>query len=110
LSNAAVHFKDLLPRGGFACEAAQIDLTVKSFTTAPDKSAEYELSMLLDNEATVGVDGTFSLTPLTATVSSELSGLKLQRGWPYLAQFLTSPIKGTVDLSSEASFSKENGL
>lgn len=110
LSNAAVHFKDLLPRGGFACEAAQIDLSVNSFTTAPDKSAEYELSLLLDNEATLNVDGTFSLTPLTATVSSELSGLKLQRGWPYLAQFLTSPIKATVDLSSEAIYSKDNGL
>lgn len=109
-TNGAVHFKDLLPQGGFACEASQIDLTVKSFTTAPAKSAEYELSMLLDNEATFIVDGTFSLTPLTATISSELSDLKLQRGWPYLAQFLTSPIKGTVDLSSEASYSKDNGL
>lgn len=110
LNNSAVHFKDLQPKGGFAAEVSDIDLTVKNFTTAPDKTADYELSMLLDNEATFSVDGTFSLTPLTATISSELSGLKLQRGWPYLAHFLTSPIKGTIDLSSEVSYNKANGL
>src|SRR5512133_2708557 len=110
LSNSAVHFKDLLPKGGFASEASQIDLTVKNFTTAPDKTADYELSLLLDNEATLNVDGTFSLTPLTATVSSELSDLKLQRGWPYQAQYLTAPVKGTLDLSSEVTYSKDKGV
>jgi len=109
-NNGAVHFRDLLPAGGFSSDVSQLDLSVTNFTTAPDKTADYECSMLLDNEATLSVDGTFSLTPLTATVSSELSDLKLQRGWPYLAQFLTAPVKGTLTLSSEASYSRENGL
>jgi hypothetical protein len=109
-SNGMVHFKDLQPQGGVTSDVSQLDLTVKNFTTAPDKSAIYELSLLLDNEATLCVDGAFSLTPLTATVSSELSDLKLQRGWPYLAQFLTSPLKGTLNLSSEASYSEDDGL
>ncbi len=66
--------------------------------------------MMLDDEATLSADGSFSLTPLKATVSSELSGLKIQRGWPYLSSFLTSPLKGTVDFSSESTYSTENGL
>jgi flagellar motor protein MotB len=43
-------------------------------------------------------------------MSNELTGLKIQRGWPYLSSFLTSPLKGTVDFSSEVSYSTEYGL
>lgn len=109
-NNGSVHFRDAVPAGGFKTEISQIDVAVKNFTTAADKSAGYELSMLLDNEATLRADGTFSLTPLKVTMSNELSSLKIQRGWPYLSSFLTSPLKGTVDFSSEAAYSGENGL
>jgi uncharacterized protein involved in outer membrane biogenesis len=110
LNNGSVHFNDAQPTGGFKGEITQIDAALKNFTTAPDKSADYELSMLLDSEATLAVDGTFSLVPLAATASTELSGLKLQRGWPYLSRFLTAPVKGTIDVASEISYSKQNGL
>lgn len=109
-SNGSVHFSDAVPAGGFKTEISQIDVAVKEFTTAADKSAGYELSMLLDNEATLRADGTFSLTPLKITMSNELSSLKIQRGWPYLSAYLTSPLKGTVDFSSETAYSGENGL
>lgn len=109
-TNGAVHVSDALPRGGFKGEATQIDLSVKNFSTAQDKSAEYDLSLLLDNEATLNVAGTFSLTPLTATASTELSDFRLQRGWPYLSPFLTAPVKGTIDVAAETSYSKDKGL
>lgn len=109
-NSGAVHFSDAKPTGGFRGEIGQIDARAANFTTAPGKKGTYELSLLLDNEATFNADGEFSLTPLTATVSSELTGLRLQRGWPYLSRILTSPVKGTIDISSEASYSKENGL
>ncbi len=109
-NNGTVHFSDAQPAGGFKSEISQIDASVTNFTTAADKAAEYDLSMMLNNEATFSADGSFSVAPLTASISSELSGLKIQRGWPYLSSFLTSPVKGTVDLSSEATYNKENGL
>jgi hypothetical protein len=109
-SKGIVHLNDAQPKGGFKGDITQIDAAVKNFTTGPDKAADYELSLLFDDDATFSVDGTFSLTPLTATASTELSGLKLQRGWPYLSQFLTAPVKGAIDLAAEASYSKENGL
>jgi len=108
--DGSVHIRDARPAGGFMGEISQIDAAMKNFTTAPEKSAGYELSMLLDNEATFSADGAFSLTPLAATASLELSGFKLQRGWPYLARFLTSPVKGAIDTSAEVSYAKENGL
>jgi uncharacterized protein involved in outer membrane biogenesis/outer membrane protein OmpA-like peptidoglycan-associated protein len=109
-SKGTVHFSDALPKGGFKTTISAIDFTVKNFSTAPEKSADYELSLLLDNDATFNTDGTFSVTPLAATSSATLTGLKIQRGWPYLAQYLTAPVKGTLDLSAVLSFNKVDGL
>lgn len=108
--NGTVHFRDAVPSGGFKSEISRINASVKNFSTAADKSVGYELSMMLDNEATFSADGAFSLAPLKVTVSNELSGLKMQRGWPYLSSFLTSQVKGTVDFSSKVAYSRENGL
>jgi uncharacterized protein involved in outer membrane biogenesis/outer membrane protein OmpA-like peptidoglycan-associated protein len=109
-SNGTVHFSDALPKDGFKATISEIDFTVKNFSTAPEKSADYELSLLLDNDAAFNTDGTFSVTPLAATSSAELTGLKIQRGWPYLAGYLTAPVKGTLDLSANLSFNKVDGL
>lgn len=108
--NGSVHFSDSLPKGGFKDDITSIDAEVKNFTTAPDKPAGYELSLDLDKDTTFGADGTFSLTPLAATANLKLDSLKLQRGWPYLSQFLTSPLKGSIDIAAEVSYSKENGV
>lgn len=110
LNDAIVHFSDAQPTGGFKGTVSGIDVAVTNFTTEQDKSADFDLSMLFDDGATITADGSFSLTPLTATVSSALIGMKLQRGWPYLSQILTSPVKGTVNISSEATYNKEDGL
>ena len=108
--NGTVHFSDAVPSGGFKSDISRIDASVKNFTTLADKNAGYELSMMLDNEAALGVDGTFSMNPFKLTMSNKLSGLKIQRAWPYLSGFLASPLKGTVDFSSEVAYSRENGL
>ena len=108
--NGVLHVSDALPKGGFKGDITGIDATVKGFTTEPGKSADYEMSLLLDNEAGLSADGAFTLSPLKATVSAELNDLKLQKGWPYLARFLTAPLKGSLDLSVEAAYSQENGV
>jgi uncharacterized protein involved in outer membrane biogenesis len=109
-NNGIVHMYDAQPAGGFKSEITQIDAAIRNFSTAADAQAEYEFSLLMDDEATFSADGSFSLTPLKATVSSELSGMKIQRAWPYMAQFLTAPVKGTIDFSSELAFNKADGL
>ncbi|MGD0586226.1 MAG: DUF748 domain-containing protein [Oryzomonas sp.] len=108
--NGVLHVNDAFPKGGFKGDITGIDATVKGFTTEPGKAAAYEVSLLLDNEAGLSADGAFTLAPLKATVSAELNDLKLQRGWPYLARFLTAPLKGSLDLSVDAAYSRESGL
>ncbi|QEM68097.1 DUF748 domain-containing protein [Geobacter sp. FeAm09] len=108
--NGVLHISDALPKGGFKGNATGINAAVKGFTTEPGKSADYEVALSLDNEAEFNADGAFSLAPLKATVSAELNDLKLQKGWPYLAGFLTAPLKGTLDLAVEAAYTPESGV
>jgi len=110
ITDAALHFSDALPAGGFKTTLSEIDLEVSDFSTLPGTSANYDFSMLIDNQATLNADGTFSLAPLAATSSLELSDLSLQKGWPYLAQFLTAPVKGNLDAEMELSYSGDKGL
>ena len=93
LADGTVHFNDALPAGGSRITADQIDIAIANFSTESGTSASYELSLLLDKEATLAVDGSFSLTPLNVKLSTELSDFRLENRWPYLAQWLTSPSK-----------------
>lgn len=109
-NNGTIHFSDAMPRSGFKTTISAIDFTVQNFSTAPEKAADYGLSLLLDKEATFKTSGTFSVTPLAATSTAKLTGLKLQRGWPYMARYLTAPVKGTLDLSADLTFAKTDGV
>lgn len=110
IKDAALHFSDALPAGGFKTTLSEIDLNLTDFSTKSDTSANYDFSMLMDNQTTLNAEGTFSLAPLAATSSLELSDLSLQKGWPYLSQFLTAPVKGNLDAELELSYSGDKGL
>jgi hypothetical protein len=107
IKNGSVHFSDAVPTGGFKTTLSEIDVAAQNISTAADSKADYEFSMLLDNEATLSADGNFSIAPLAATLSAELSDIKIQKGWPYLAQFLTAPVKGTLGTSLDLTYNKD---
>jgi uncharacterized protein involved in outer membrane biogenesis len=110
LSDGTMYFSDAVPSGGYKSTATQIDAEVTNFSTENEKSADYDTSFLLDQETTFRADGRFSLDPLTATVNTELSDVRLRSRWPYMARWLTSPLEGTVDLSCRTTYSREEGL
>lgn len=110
ISNSELHFRDAVPAGGFRTTLSDIDIIVENFSTAPGKASDYEISMLMDNQATLRADGSFSTAASSATAALELSDLQLQKGWPYLAQFLTAPVKGTLDLAGDISYSRDSGI
>lgn len=110
VSNGSVHFSDAQPAGGFKTTVSDIDINIDNLDNSPGKSAIYDLSMLLDNQATLAADGTFSIAPLTATASVELSDLLLQKGWPYLSGVMTAPLKGSLNSAFDLSYSPDQGL
>jgi uncharacterized protein involved in outer membrane biogenesis len=110
LTNSSIHYSDAVATGGFRGSLSRINLSMKNLDTAPDRTAEYELSFLADQNATLTSRGSVSFTPLTVKSSTALKGLSLERGWPYLAEQLTTPVRGIMDLSTDVAYSGEKGL
>lgn len=108
-SNGTVHFHDAIPKGGFTGTVSELNLSLKEFSTRPGGSASYDLSLLAD-DATLKSRGRLALTPLSLTASIQLAGAKIGRAWPYLRQYLTAPVQGTVGLSAEILYSELDGL
>ncbi|MBJ6749232.1 DUF748 domain-containing protein [Geomonas anaerohicana] len=109
-SKATIHFRDDLPKGGFRTTISDIDLTANNVSTAAGTAANYQLSLKPDEGTTLKTEGKFSTTPLAVTSAIQLSGLKLQRAWPYLTSYLTAPVQGTVALAGEVSYSEPTGV
>ncbi len=110
VSNATVHFRDELPKGGFNTNISEINLAAKNFSTAPGAQAAYQLSLKADGEAALKTEGTFSASPVAITSSITLTGLKIQRIGPYLSPYLTAPLQGTLGLTTELGYRAEEGL
>ena len=110
LQNGRVHFRDDLPKGGFKASVEEIALALKNVANRPEQTGQYDLSLLVDREIRLASKGSFTLAEPAAKASVQLTGLQLQKGWPYLAEYLTAPLKGVVDLSGEVAFSGKNGL
>ncbi|WP_246037859.1 DUF748 domain-containing protein [Geomonas terrae] len=110
VTNATVHFRDELPKGGFNTNISEINLAAKNFSTAPGAQAAYQLSLKADGEAALKTGGTFSASPVAVTSSITLTGLKIQRIWPYLSPYLTAPLQGTLGLTTELGYRAEEGL
>ena len=110
LQNGRVHFRDDLPKGGFKASMGEIALALKNVANRPEQTGQYDLSLNVDREIRLTSTGSFTLAEPAAKASIQLTGLQLQKGWPYLAAYLTAPLKGVVDLSGEVAFSGQNGL
>ncbi len=110
LQNGRIHFRDDLPKGGFKASVEEISLAVKNVANRPEQTGQYDLSLLVDREIRLASTGSFDLAETAAKASLRLTGLRLQRGWPYLAAYLTAPLKGVADLSGEVAFSGKEGL
>ena len=110
LQNGRVHFRDDLPKGGFKASVEDIALALKNVANRPEQTGQYDLSLQVDQAIRLASKGSFTLAEPAAKASIQLTGLQLQKGWPYLAGYLTAPLKGVVDLSGEVAFSGKNGL
>jgi len=110
LTNASIHLADAEPPGGFKASLHEIDFSLKNFSNAENASADFDLSLLLEDSTELQSSGSFTASPLSLKAATGLSGLKLQIGRPYLARFLTAPVNGLLDLSGDILFTRDKGL
>lgn len=110
LTDGTVLFHDKQPVGGFKSQLQAISIKLSNLSTTANAQSTYEISFNGDSAEKFTAAGTAALAPLSATGRFDLSGIKLQRGWPYLQNLLTAPVKGELSLAGKAAFTAQDGL
>lgn len=110
LTNGTVSFHDKQPVGGFKSQLQAITVKLSNLSTTAKAQSTYEISFNGDSAEKFTASGTASLSPISATSRFDLSGIKLQRGWPYLQNLLTAPVNGNLSLAGKATFSAQDGV
>jgi uncharacterized protein involved in outer membrane biogenesis len=110
LRNGRINFRDDLPREGFHGALENIQLDIKNAASSTGQVGQYNLSLHTDSGADLSSSGSFTIPEKAVDGSLNLSGLPLQTGWPYLSEYLTTPLKGVIDLTGEVAFNEKNGL
>ncbi|MDK9717735.1 MAG: DUF748 domain-containing protein, partial [Trichlorobacter sp.] len=109
LTDGTVSFHDKQPAGGFKSQLQAITVKLSNLSTITNAQSTYDISFNGDSAEKFTASGTATLSPVSVTSQFNLSGITLQRGWPYLQNLLTSPVKGSLSLEGKAAFSSENG-
>ncbi|GAM10992.1 hypothetical protein OR1_03300 [Geobacter sp. OR-1] len=110
LTNSTLHLRDSQPQGGFATTLQDISLEVRNFSTAPQKTAQWQINCTTDAKEQLSATGTFSAAPVAAEAKLKLAAVQLKRYYPYLSELLTAPISGSAALESILAYSDESGL
>lgn len=110
VTNGTVQFVDQQPKGGFKAALQAITLKLTNLSNARDAACRYEFSMEGDQGERFTTEGAAVLAPLSADAQFSLTGLKLQRGWPYLQELLTAPVKGNLSLEGNTAFKLDDGV
>ena len=110
VKNGRVHFQDDVPQNGFKANVEAIEIAVKNIASRADQIGQYDLSLRVEKDTRLSSAGSFTVSEPTAKSSVKLTGLFLEMGWPYLAAYLTAPLKGVLNLSGDLAFSKKAGI
>jgi Domain of Unknown Function (DUF748) len=110
LRDGVVHFSDAVPAGGFKTDIRDLTLDVKGFSTEEGKKATYDLSFATDRGAKGGLNGDFSLAPLTTVTAAVVGGVDLGDFQPYLAEYLAVPVKGRLDARAGIVMTPDEGV
>ena len=110
LDRSRLHVADSLPPGGFTTDLSDITLAVTGFSTAPGKKGTYTLAFVTPRGEKGTVKGDVAVEPLAATAVVDLKDILLDAYYPYLAEALTAPVKGRLDVAAEVTFTAADGL
>ncbi len=109
ITDGSIGFIDKIPLNGFKAKVLAINAKISNISTAPQIESRYEISFSGDNNESFSSSGTATLSPLAATSQFNLTGVALQRAWPYLQETLASPVKGNMGLEGKAAWNAQDG-
>ena len=89
---ATIHFTDQTVSGPMQTTLQPVNLKVRNFSTAPDKSAGYNLTFTSESGENVSVGGAFSLDPMKVAADVGLENVKLGKYRPYYENALRAEL------------------
>jgi uncharacterized protein involved in outer membrane biogenesis len=92
VETATIHFTDQTVAGPLQTTLQPVNLQVKNFSTAPDKSAGYNLTFTSESGENLSVGGTFSLDPLQVAADVGLENVQLGKYRPYYEHALRAEL------------------
>jgi uncharacterized protein involved in outer membrane biogenesis len=103
--NYAMQIEDRTPAHPVKLALQDVAFKIHGFSTASNASLTASASMRLNRNATLSINGTISLLPVTANVNVDLAGLDLPPFQPYLAdQIKLALTAGRLDVHGRARY------
>lgn len=110
LIDAQVHYRDAYPPGGFAEKIQAINLQLEQLSTHLNRVTGLAFELQTARGLSLSLNGQLGLNPLTADLSLLLNGFRLKPHYPFLADLLTRPLAGALNLASNIRYDTENNL
>ena len=106
---AAIGFDDRVPSKPARFKIDNFNVTLANITTTGTSPADIELACRINDDAGLGIKGTFALEPLSAKLAIDLSGLDIRFAQSYLPETLLVGLNsGTLGLKGGIDF-KQSG-
>jgi hypothetical protein len=104
-----VSFEDQKPARPVKLDVSALALKVNGFNSASNSPLSAEVSMRLNGQGSMSLNGTVALAPLSSDLTLELAGLDLPPFAPYLpSQLRLNFSKGQLNLKGHAGFATAN--
>lgn len=110
LINGKVHFQDQLPAGSVTEELHGINLRLDQLSTLPEQKTGLEFRLASDRKTMTELIGEFGVNPPTAAIDLVVNGILLEPYYPYLAEFLTAPISGVLNLAASLNYTADGNM
>ncbi|NOQ50995.1 MAG: DUF748 domain-containing protein, partial [Desulfuromonadaceae bacterium] len=110
LIDGQVHFRDDFPPEGFSEEVRGINLQLTDVSTHHEQKTKLAFKMQTDRELTTEVNGEIGINPPTADLDLLVNGIPLKPYYPYLAEFLTAPVEGNLNLASRVQYGADGNV
>ncbi|MBT1070333.1 DUF748 domain-containing protein [Pelotalea chapellei] len=107
IRDGSIHFQDRSVSPAFKADLENVALKAEEYSTEPGSMSPIRVSFRTGKEEHAMVSGTASLKPLFFNGKFSASGISLADYYPYLSDYLTAPIKGTVESSAGVLFDKK---
>lgn len=110
LFDGKLHFRDQRPAGDVAEELHGINLQLDHFSTLPEQKTGLQFRLASERKTSTGLTGEFAVNPPSATLDLVANGVLLEPYYPYLAEFLTAPVSGVLNMAASLSYSADGNI